>query len=304
MPTLPQQYIAPAVDRPATGGRRATAEDFGASIGTVGKDLQEFQRKLAADAEEDEARKALVGSSQVRAESAQKVADAEKSGAELEPIKKEMLDKLAKIGENFVTKKGASAVQLYTANSILMFDETANRIGTQRAYSGATQQAQNFMKSEGALIVQSPSYLKIAEANAKAFVDMFPNVSPQKRTEIVNHMVDGYNITAAREAVLLNPTEAKAKLENGEWALDPVKRLDLIDYAKNKVQESDAIKRQQNAEFAKTEVAKVSATEMKYEQQIHDGKFDYQAFKRDPAFDPAMQATPEGVDHSRAASSR
>src|SRR5262245_8987175 len=136
MPQLPQ-YTARVGDAPIAGGRRASAEDFGVDTSEFAHSIQKFGANLLAKTEEDETRQALVANAEIRAETAKALDDAAISGAPLEPIKERMHAQLSKVGEQFQTKKGASAIRLYQANSALMFDEQANKINVSRAASQA-----------------------------------------------------------------------------------------------------------------------------------------------------------------------
>ncbi len=142
MPLLPKgaSYSAQIADAPIFAGRNATAQDFGApGLGETG--LVEAGHKVTAtakaqiaDMEESEARKALIQSTEIRAEYARKMDDAALSGADLGKLKEEMVGALSKVGEQFQTKKGTEQLRLYTANSEIMYDQQANSINVQRAW--------------------------------------------------------------------------------------------------------------------------------------------------------------------------
>src|SRR3990167_11224000 len=222
MPKLPT-YAAKIGDAAVSGGRRAAAEDFGEGVNSgliaAGHRIQSATLSFAAEMEEQEARKALVASTQIRADYARKLDEAALSGADVGKIKEQMVSDLTKVGESFQTKKGVDQIQLYTANSEIMFDKQASQIAVQRAWSEAKLQGSAFVNSASALIQSNPLYLQAAEKDAADFVASFPRMRPDRRGERKKGLQKARNRAAAMPAARLDPTDAQAQLDAGKWDL-------------------------------------------------------------------------------------
>ena len=227
MPKLPT-YAAKIGDAAVSGGRRAAAEDFGEGVNSgliaAGHRIQSATLSFAAEMEEQEARKALVASTQIRADYARKLDEAALSGADVGKIKEQMVSDLTKVGESFQTKKGVDQIQLYTANSEIMFDKQASQIAVQRAWSEAKLQGSAFVNSASALIQSNPLYLQAAEKDAADFVASFPRIRPDQRAELTRRLQQDLNMAAAMSAARLDPPGAQTRLDAGEWNLTPEQR--------------------------------------------------------------------------------
>lgn len=223
MPMLPT-FNASAANFSIGGGRRAAATDFGSMPEGVGHATQKAVASVLETKEEDEARKALVASSEIRAKYARELDDAALSGADVGALKERMQDDLNKIGEGFQTKKGMENLRLYTANSEIMFDEQANKINVTRAFSAARLDGQKFLKDASAIIQANPAYLKEAEINADEFAATFKGIRPEQRNEIADGLKKQLNMAAAIGAARADPEGTKKKLEAGEWDLTPEQR--------------------------------------------------------------------------------
>lgn len=293
MPVLPTPYTAPAGESPIFGGRRAAAEDFGQGFGEAGAKIQHAARGILADAEESEARKALVASSEIRAKYAKALDEAAINGSDTAAIKEQMLNDLGKVGEGFSTKKGVSALQLYTANANLMFDQEANRINVQRAVSDARLQADKFKKDESASVVRSPSALANSERLAEEFAATFTRIPPATRAEIAKSIRQELNQAAAWAYVKSNPADTKTRLEGGEWDLTREAREQLIDKADSEIRGQRADKELQRHEAERKEHAIVDTARGKFLDDIIRGKTNW-ATIRDSAELNGMQ-TPAGI---------
>lgn len=240
MPKLPT-YTAPGFEAPISGGRRATAEDFSTAVSGAGeaaagmigagRAIQDAAKAHLAEIEDREARTALVQSTEIRARYARELDAAVLSGADLDKIKDKMRDDLTKVGADFQTQRGADQLQLYTANSEIMYDEQANRIKVQRASATAKLDAQKFLVESSKLVQANPAYLAVASQNAEAFADTLRGIPPEKRAEIVDGLRKDLNMAAAVAAARLDPNGTKAKLEAGEWDLTPSQRETAIQRA-------------------------------------------------------------------------
>lgn len=237
MPLLPKQgYSATIGDAPIFAGRRATAQDFGApGLGETG--LVEAGHKVTAsakaeisDMEENEARAALVKTTEIRAQYARKLDEAALSGADLGKLKEEMTAELGKVGEQFATKKGTEQLRLYTANSEIMYDQQANQISVQRAWSDARVNGQKFVNGASALIQSNPAYLDVAVKDAADLVATY-KVRPDQKAELTDRLTKDLNMAAAVSAARINPQAALKDLEAGKWDLTPEQRSTAIDKA-------------------------------------------------------------------------
>ena len=299
MPLLPKgaSYSAQIADAPIFAGRNATAQDFGApGLGETG--LVEAGHKVTAtakaqiaDMEESEARQALIASTEVRAEYSRKLDEAALSGADVGKLKEEMNGALSKIGEQFQTKKGTEQLQLYSANSEIMYDQQANAIKVQRAWSDARMQGQKFLNGAAALIASSPTYLVEAEKNAADFVASYPGIRPDQRAQLTDDLQKSLNGFAAQSAARINPAETIKKLDEGAWNLTPEQRHSIRNYA-----EQEQNGQRKDAEIKRLEVQRVEREQVdmarsKYVDLIAAGKASWPAIRDDPAF-----KGPQGAD--------
>lgn len=222
MPVLPVPKRT-GVELPISGGRRATADDFGgADFG--GKAISTAANAYLASAEESEARKALVASSEIRAQYARRLDEAAITGEDLGKLKESLQNDLAKVGEGFQTKRGVDSLALYTSNTELMYDEQANKIAVQRAAAVARLEGGKFLQSAGAILQSNPLYLGMAEKDAEAFGDTLKGIRPEQRAEIVQGLKGELNMAAAVASARIDPEGTKARLEKGEWNLTPDQR--------------------------------------------------------------------------------
>lgn len=234
MPEL-KEYTAKLTDAPISGGRRAEGGDFGADFSTVGPAAQKVAAGLRERVEDDESRKAVVASAQIRAKYAKALDEAALSGAPLEPLKEQMQGELGKVAEGFNTKKAVDHMAVNSANADLMFDEQANHIQVQRATATAKLEGSKFLNSEGAIIQSNPAYLKVAEDNAIAFGNTLTGIRPEQRTAIVDGLKKELNMAAALGATRIDPEGTKAKLDAGEWDLSPDQRNVAINKADTEI---------------------------------------------------------------------
>jgi hypothetical protein len=230
MPVLPVPRRT-GVELPISGGRRATAEDFGGGGDFGGKQIQQAATAYLAESEESEARKALVASSEIRADYARRLDAAALNGEDLGKLKESMQNDLAKVGEGFQTKRGADSLALYTSNTELMYDEQANKIAVQRAGAVARLEGQKFLNSTGAILQSNPLYLGAAEKDAEAFGATLTGIRPEQRAEIVQGLKHELNMAAAVAQARIDPEGTKARLEKGEWNLNPDQRNIAINRA-------------------------------------------------------------------------
>lgn len=222
MPLLPT-FNADKTSFSIGGGRRAASEDFG-SAPILGHATQKAAASFLENKEEDEARKALVSSSEIRAKYARELDDAALSGADVGALKEKMQNDLNRVGDNFQTEKGAQNLRMYTANSEVMFDEQANKINVQRAYSAAKLEGQSFLRNASAIIQSNPAYLGEAEKNSDEFAATLKGIRPEQRNEIADGLKKQLNMAAAIGAARADPEGTKKKLEAGEWDLTPEQR--------------------------------------------------------------------------------
>ena len=297
MPLLPkgQGYSATIGDAPIFAGRRATSQDFGApGLGDSGMVGAGHQVQAAAqtqlnDLEEKEARTALVQSTEIRAQYARKLDQAALDGSDLGKLKEEMANDLAKVGEQFATKKGEEQLRLYTANSEIMYDQQANQINVQRAWSEARLQGQKFVNNASALIQSNPAYLAVAEQNAKDFVATFPNIRPDQKAELTDRLTKDLNMASAISATRINPEDARKRLEAGEWDLTPEQRNTAIDKAHAETRAARAEEAYVRAEKEREKHEVDGQARDQHFKTIYDGGYSRRAVMDDPRLLPATR---------------
>lgn len=296
MPLLPKQgYSAAIGDAPIFAGRRATAQDFGApGLGETG--LVEAGHKVTSVAkaeltelEENEARKALVQSTEVRAEYARKLDEAALSGADLGKLKEEMATSLAKVGEQFQTRKGAEQLQLYAANSAIMYDQQANTINVQRARTDARIEAHKFVNGASALIQSNPLYLQEAERNADALASTFTKVPSNVRAEIADGLRKDLNMAAAISSARINPEATLKALEEGKWDLSPEQRSTAIDKSHAEIRAARAETAYVRAEEARVKQEKNDKARDQVFATVMNGTFSRRAVMDNPDLTPATR---------------
>lgn len=247
MAVLPT-YSAQVAPSGIAGGRRASAEDFSSPIGDVAGTVRTAANAFLADAEDSEARKALVASSEIRAKYARELDQAATSGADLEKLKEQMTNDLAKVGEGFQTRRGSEAIQMYTANTSLMFDEQANSIEVRRAAATARLEGSKFINSASAIIQSNPLYLGTAEKDAEALVSTFSRISPEQKALLANELKQDLNMAAAISAARIDPEGTKRKLDAGEWNLSAEQRQAAVNKAETEMRAKRADEAYQRAE--------------------------------------------------------
>jgi hypothetical protein len=233
MPILPG-YSASKQETLISGGRRASSEDlFGGAPDSKG--VTQAAMGYIDRLESDESRKALVASSEIRAKYARALDEAALNGDDLGKLKEQMANDLAKVGENFQTKQGTSALQLYTANSELMYDEQANRINVQRAAATARLEGSKFLNSTGAIMQSNPAYLDTAVKDAEAFGLTLKGIRPEQRAEIVDGLKKELHMSAAIASARINPEQTRKDLDAGKWDLSPDQRNVAINRADTEI---------------------------------------------------------------------
>jgi hypothetical protein len=250
MPLLPSSgYSAQVGGLPLPAGRdhRASMEDpVAAAAGQFSHVAQQQADVFLRQKEEDNSRQVSVGASQIRVDTANDINAAEQSGADLEPIKQRMLDRFSKLGEGLETRKGADHLKFYTANASLMFDEQANRIAVQRAYSTATLGAAELMRNESKIIQDNPGYLPYATDNMRAYVDTFSKLSPERKNAIFDNQKKELNMTAALAGIRSDVKSGKEAVEKGKFDLNPEQyntALRFADTRENALRTQDALLR-------------------------------------------------------------
>ncbi len=294
MPLLPKGSFTANVGDTSVGyaGRRASSVDFGApglgekGLVDAGHQLQATATTLLNDMEEKEARDALVKSTEVRALSAKEMDDAVLSGAPLEPIKEKMNNNLAKIGEEYSTKKGSEQLRLYTANSNIMFDQQASNINIQRATFEAKQQGASWLKNTADLLRTNLNYLPEAEKDADRFGETLTNVPAPVRAKIVDDLKKEINGTAAHIAIRLAPDPEKMlkEIEAGRFDLTVQQREQAINQAQSEIRE-----RRVNSEYERQAADRkehdiVDAGRGRHLDAMVKGQATWASIRDDPAF--------------------
>lgn len=287
MPVL-KTYTATIGPAPAGGGRRASAEDFGASAGLAGagKALQDFGEKVLDQKEQEESRKALIASTELRAKYARELDAISLSGGDTAALKAKMAADFAKIGEGFATKRGAEMVSYYAANSEVMFDEQANRIEVQRAAANARLQGSKFVNDAAAIIRSNPNYLSVAEANADALVSTFPMLRPEQAAEVAADLKQQLNMAAALAAGRIDPQQTIKDLDGGRWNLKPEDRHAATSQARTEINARKAEAAYLEAQAEKQKNDRELLARDRHFKAIIDGTFSQRALMDDPDLSP------------------
>ncbi|MCC7079962.1 MAG: hypothetical protein IT530_04760 [Burkholderiales bacterium] len=290
MPVL-KTYTATIGPAPAGGGRRASAEDFGASAGlaNAGKAVQDFGERMLDQKEQEESRKALITSTELRAKYARELDEAALSGGDTAALKEKMAADFAKIGEAFETKRGSESVAYYAANSELMFDEQANRIEVQRADANARLEGNKFLMDASRVLQSNENYLPIAEASVDGFLATYTKLRPEQRAVLAAELKQQLNLSAALGVARVNPERALKEREAGRWDLKPQDRERAREHAE---QEIRARRTQEAVEEARAEKQKRERSEKAWDRHIQAldaGTFSASAVARDPDMEPQQK---------------
>jgi hypothetical protein len=219
-----------------------------------------------------ETRKAQVGLSDVRARVAKELDDAALSGADTGKIRERMMADIDKIGEGFSTSEGTSSVKIGAANAALMFDEQANRINVQRAFSQAKTDTSKILNNESAVIASQPTYLPFAIENMNAAVDTY-NLRPDQKQELKDHFAKQLNMSAVLATIRTGDPAVVAKdLSSGQYDLTPEQR-ELAQHAAT----SEKSRREHEAATLRVEahrqlVERSEASADEYSKRISDKK--------------------------------
>lgn len=234
MPKL-STYSANIQNGPVSGGRSATAADFGgetgAGLSALGTSAEKASHDVLTAVSETEARQAIVGASTVRAKYAQELDAAATSGANTDEIKARMNADLAKVGENFATSKGQYELDVHTQSTNQLFDSQADAIAVHRAGVDAQVEGAKFLRSESSIIATNPQYLEYASQNADAFAATLTRIPVEKRKQIADGLKLELNTSAAMASARIDPKETIKRLEAGDWDLTPEGRQQAISQA-------------------------------------------------------------------------
>lgn len=288
MPVL-KTFTSPVSQAGITGGRRADGSDLTPALGDISGPVNKAVKTYADYTEENESRQALIRSSEIRAQYARKLDEAQLSGSDLGKLKEEMTNDLAKVGEGFQTRRGVESLALYTANTELMFDEQANRIAVHRASSQAKLDGAKFLNSESSVIQSNPTYLAVAEQNADAFGATLKGIPPEMRNELVDRLKKEMNASAAIGSARLDPEGTKRRLEGGEWNLTPDQRNAAINKADSEIRakRSDEMYQRSLKEYEERE--RDEAGRDRQFKGIMEGKASRRGILDDPDLKPATR---------------
>ncbi len=204
---------------------------------------------------------------------------------------------MAKVGDQFQTKKGTDSLAVYTANANLMYNEQANAIAVKRAALNAKVEGAKYINAESANVIRNPAMLPLAEKNAEEFGATLTGVSPEQRAEIVSGLKKELNQAAAISASRIDPKGTKQKLEAGEWDLTPEGRAVAISKAEQegRMQEADQARIK-----AEARVESMDRAERAYDghfKTLMDGKPNDSSWHRAVMDDPAFATHPEKREH-------
>jgi len=277
MPRLPQ-FTAQLGDAAVSGGRRASAEDFGGGVGEaltgLGRTGQVLGKQLVDNMEQDDNRAMLVEHAKIRQRYAKELEDAELSGADVDSIREKLENETANLRGQARTKAGLQTADIHAANTLNVFDTKSAQVKVARAGAQARTQGTEWLNANGAILTTNPSYLPIAEAEAKAFAQTFAGkLPPEKIKELEQTLIQQANRSAVTALTRLAPEDTKTRLQNGEWNLSPEQRAQEIGRAESQIK-ADRSEKESAIRFAQYEkqLASQEARD-EYTKQIFAGTF-------------------------------
>ena len=293
MPKLPtfNAQVGNASLGAGIGGRRADASDLSdPGLIAAGRQIRATGESLLSHMEENEARQALVESTEIRARYAKALDEAALSGADLTKLREQMDAELAKIGEKFSTTKGASSLALYQANAGREYDQQANQIAVVRAATRARSLGQRLVNATAAEIDRDPSTLPLQIDKVWLFLEKSPGLSPETRTKLMDEWSADLNYKAATRSIALSPEASLKRLADGQWDVKPQQRETLIGLAKQEIEGQRRDRELKRLEAQRAEADAVDMARSKHIDAIIAGKANWAAIRDDSAFAGAQGA--------------
>ena len=291
MPKLPT-FSAGGGEYPAFGGRRASSEDFGggADLVRAGHAVQGAATALMTEFEDQEARKALVSSTAIRAKYNKRLDDAALSDEDTDKIKEEMLNELGSVGADFQTKRGAQDLEMYTAGAEISFDNEAARMKVEKAAADAKVEGSRFLNSAGSNVQRDPTRLKQEEAAAEAFAETFRGKLPAAKLKLLSEgLKQDLNMAAAVAMARVDPEGTKKKLLDGEFNLSPDQRETAIHRADTEARAKKADEAYQRSEKQRQKVEENDTARDAQFALIMNGKASQRTIMDDPRLMPATR---------------
>jgi hypothetical protein len=290
MPRL-QTYSAKLEPGDISGGRRATAEDFGAVDLSGVRAVQSAASKFLETKEEDESRGVLVKQAEIRAKYAKRLDDAALTNEDLGKVKEDLDNELSSVTEGLQTKRGFETAAIHGANTTAVFDNQANNILVSRAQAVAKVEGSKFINSLSAQISRDPTTLALGEASVDAFMQTLPkHISDGDKAVMANVWKQGLNVAAAKSLARTDPDGTIALVKGGSFNLSAEARDNVIAEAereKRMQRQDDLLKKAEAKEKLHNELLLV---ESEHFDQIKAGKGSWATIRDDPRL-----AGPEGT---------
>lgn len=286
MPKLPT-YTAPLGEGTAFGGRRATAEDFGAvDFSPMAAATQRFAANYNAAKEEEENRNVLVKQAEIRAKYSKRLDDAVITGEDLGKIRESLDADLSAVSAGLQTKKGTSTAALHAATTGQIFDNQANNILVSRATTTAKTEGSKFITGLTAQVSRDPSSLKANEGSVDAFVSTLGRISPEQKVAFATEWKQDLNVAAALAQARVDPAGARAAVEAGQYNLNTAQREHVINRAHSTEMaiRSDENYKRAEAQYARTEADAAARDE--HFKKIMTGGFSMRTALDDPRLTP------------------
>ena len=289
MPKLPT-FTAQVGEAPVSGGRRATAEDFGAvDLAPAAHALQKAGQQYIQDQEEGESRTVLVRQAEIRAKYAKRLDEATVNGEDLGKIREELDNELGTVADGLQTRKGTETAALHAANTGAIFDSQANQISVQRAGQEARVAGSQFLNSTGAILSTNPGYLPQAEKDVDAFVATLNRIPPSQRAAMAADLKQNMNVAAAMSQARLDPEGTKRAVEGGAYNITPEQRQQVVHQADATIRAKRVEENYIRAEKDYKDRERNDEARDNHFKSIMQGRGSSRAILDDPALTPATR---------------
>ena len=289
MPRLPT-YTAKIDGGAISGGRRATAEDFGAvDLTGPAHAVQKAAAGFLQAKEEDERRSYLVGQAQIKADYSKRLQEAVVSGEPLEKINESMNAELSKLTEGMQTKAGRATADYGIANTNEQFQAKANHIEVQKAQLKAKVDVRRISAETQRQVLEDPTSLPVAVQDMTDYLTTYKgnkHLSPEWLDNAIDVETRKLNLVAAEQNARLLPEETIRAVREGKYNLDGDQSLQVVARAEATIRGRRVDDSYVRAEADRVKKDKDETATDSYFKEIMTGKFSMQKALDDPDLTP------------------